>query len=65
MQIARKEIKTDWIKTHTLRYDQSFQKIFSRRSKTLDDPLDNFPVYAVFINQYYWENTIQKVNLDP
>ena len=60
MQIARKEIKT-----HTLRYDQSFQKMFSRTSKTLDDSLDNFPVYAVFINQYYWENTIRKVSLDP
>lgn len=42
-----------------------FKRCFPRTSKTLDDPLDNFPVYAVFINQYYWENTIRKVSLDP
>lgn len=40
-------------------------KIFSGRSKTLDDPLDNLPVYMLCLLISIIGKTQSKVNLDP
>lgn len=62
--MARKEMEKDLIKTRA-QLCSGVQRTFSRRSKTLDNPIDNLPVCVVFINQYHWENTIGKASLDP